>query len=74
MCLNVICPPQAAHTIHDLESVLTDKDGLSLESIAILKAECAWIGEQSLQLRRRAEEDLRLGMRESNPMLISMFT
>jgi len=60
---------KAAHTIHELESVLGE---CNLERVDALRAEVVWIRETSARIRRQAEEDLRSGTKQGNQISLSV--
>merc|ERR1712136_639902 len=59
---------KAAHTLHELESVLQES---KLESIDALRLEVIWIRETGIRVRRQADEDLRNGLRQNNQLALS---
>eukprot|EP00927_Polykrikos_kofoidii_P049074 TRINITY_DN43205_c0_g1_i1.p1 TRINITY_DN43205_c0_g1~~TRINITY_DN43205_c0_g1_i1.p1 ORF type:complete len:813 (-),score=133.35 TRINITY_DN43205_c0_g1_i1:129-2492(-) len=59
---------KAAHTLHDLESVLAEG---TIDRVEALRAELMWIRETGARVRRQAEEDLRTGTRQGNQVALS---
>lgn len=59
---------KAAHTLHELESVLSEG---SIDRVDALRSELAWIRETGARVRRQAEEDLRSGTRQGNQVALS---
>jgi len=60
---------KAAHTLHELESVLRES---TLERVDVLCTEIAWIREIGAKMRKQAEDDLRSGIRQGNQIALSV--
>lgn len=62
---------KAAHTIRDLEMVINDENS-GLTNIPALQRNIEWIRMQGDQLRRKAGDDLRLGIRDSDTSICDL--
>lgn len=60
---------KAAHTLHELESVLQES---GLERITVLRSEVSWIRETGNRVRRQADEDIRSGLKQGNQITLSV--